>query len=159
MDIIQDLEISLVSFQRISAGAGFIPQRSRKLHKVAWNHSWLVSKPVISVRWQTKSSSIGCHQKGSHPKEGRGHHFAMVFCWDVLQFNAVCAVLNVCCRRDLVELEVTGERKPEEDPEKRMAAFIRKTTKIGILLWRRDTLKGRSNHDEIIWMSTMQCCY
>lgn len=83
----------------------------------------------------------------------------MVLCWDVLQFTAVCAVLNVCCRRDLVELEIIGERKHEEDPEERTAAFKRKTTKIGILLWRRGTLKERSNHDGIIWMSRMQCCY
>lgn len=55
----------------------------------------------------------------------------MAVIWDVLQFTAVCAVLNVRSRRYLVKLEVTEERKHEEDSGDRMAAFKRKTTKTG----------------------------
>lgn len=101
--------------------------------------------PNLLSLYGGRQKALGVIRKGS--KGGR----RTSFCHGIM---LGCATVHCCvCSPERVLQKglsgVGGNRgeETEEDPEERMAAFKWKTAKTRTLLWRRDTLKGRSNHN------------
>lgn len=71
--------------------------------------------------------------------------------------SAVCAVLGLCLKKDLAELEVIQERSNEEDPGDEVIGFQKETTKV----WDPSFWPGRISVTESGggWVSWTQSCY